>query len=185
MGYIKKVDEDLLKRIEEFHGALVPGLIMGAYMVELAYEKLGEAEFVDAAVESKKCIADAVQLMTSCTLGNGWLKVYDWGIFAVTLYDKKTKKGVRVYLDIDKLPADSIIRKWYFRDIGKDSHEEVGKEVLKLKTSIFSSEPVRVEIPKKTHAKILYCTQCNQPFPSTGSDKCASCDTGSTYYTRL
>ncbi|MFH0926617.1 MAG: FmdE family protein [bacterium] len=182
MGYIKTVDEDLLKKLEEFHGALVPGLIIGAYMVEFAYEKLGDVQFIDAVVESKKCIADAVQLMTSCTLGNGWLKLYDFGIFAITLYNKKTKKGVRVYLDVDKIPNESIIKKWFFMEVKKDSHKEVNKELLQQKKAIFSFEYVQVDIPKKAHAKILRCKECNYPFPSFGLDKCKSCNEGITYY---
>ena len=185
MSYIKKVDDDLLKKLEYFHGALVPGLIIGAYMVELAYEKLGDSEMVDAVVESKKCIADAVQLMTSCTLGNGWLKLYDWGIFAITLYDKKSKKGVRVYLDPAKMPKESLTYKWFFREIGRDSHDEVSKEVLKLKTSILSYEYVEVEIKKKKSAKIVTCAKCGYPFPSDGGNECQSCSEGITYYKKV
>ena len=185
MSYIKKVDNDLLKKLENFHGALVPGLIIGAYMVELAYEKLGDVDMADAVVESKKCIADAVQLMTSCTLGNGWLKVFDWGIFAITLYDKKTKKGIRVYLDHAKLPDNSITYKWFFREIGRESHEEVNKEVLKLKKSILSYEDVEVEIEKKKSAKIITCAKCGYPFPSDGSNLCISCQEGIKYYKKV
>lgn len=185
MNYIKKVDNTLLKNLERFHGALVPGLIIGAYMVELAYEKLGDADMVDAVVESKKCISDAVQLMTSCTLGNGWLRVYDWGIFAITLYDKKSKQGIRVYLDPAKLPVGSITYKWFFREIGRESHEEVNKEVLKLKKSILSYEYVEVEIEKKKSAKIINCAKCGYPFPSNGSNLCISCKEGITYYKKV
>ncbi|MEW5805086.1 MAG: FmdE family protein [bacterium] len=182
MDYIRKVDSTLISKLEKFHGALVPGLIIGAYMVELAYEKLGDAQMIDAVVESKKCIADAVQLMTTCTLGNGWLKVYDWGIFAITLYDKKSKRGVRVYLDMGKIPKESITYKWFFREIGKGSHEEVNQELLAFKKSIFSYDYVQVEIKKKERASIRLCAQCGSPFPSEGSDECMSCREGSTYY---
>ena len=185
MSYIKKVDDDILSNLERFHGALVPGLIIGAYMVELAYEKLGDVEMVDAVVETKKCIADAVQLMTSCTLGNGWLKVYNWGIFAITLYDKKSKKGVRVYLDTKKIPKISMIHKWFFREIGKNLHNEVNKEIFKLKKSILSYEYVNVVIEKKKSARIIVCSKCGQPFPSEGSKKCLSCMERVIYYKKV
>jgi formylmethanofuran dehydrogenase subunit E len=182
MRHIKKVDDDVLSRLGEFYGTLVPGLIIGAYMVELAYEKLGDVELVDAAAESRKCIADSVQLMTPCTLGNGWLKVYDWGIFAITLYDKKNKRGVRAYFDTKKLPEDSITYKWFFRKVGKSSHDEVVEELLKLKTSILSYEYVDVDIKKEKSGEIKPCKKCGYPFPSNGDDECQSCMTGATYY---
>jgi formylmethanofuran dehydrogenase subunit E len=182
MSYIKKVDEDLIERLTEFHGALVPGLVIGAYMVELAYEELGAAEFIDAVSESKKCIADSVQLMTKCTLGNGWLKVFDWGIFAITLYDKKTKRGVRVYLDVDKIPKESITYKWFFRIVGKSSHDEVVKELFELKKSVLSYEHVVVDIKKKKRAEIKHCAKCGYPFPSNGGDECIACSKEETYY---
>ncbi|MEW6378892.1 MAG: formylmethanofuran dehydrogenase subunit E family protein [bacterium] len=186
MDYIRKVDSELMAKLEKFHGALVPGLLIGAYMVELAYEKLSDdARMIDAVVESKKCIADAVQVMTSCTLGNGWLKVYDWGIFAITLYDKKSKKGVRVYLDVKKLPKESITYKWFFREVDKDSHEEVNKELLVFKKEIFSHEYVQVEIKKKERARVSLCARCGYPFLSEGSNECISCREGSTYYLKV
>jgi len=185
MGYIRKVDDELISKLEKFHGALVPGLVIGAYMVELAYEKLGDAQMIDAVVESRKCIADSVQLMTSCTLGNGWLKVYDWGIFAITLYDKKSKKGVRVYLDINKIPKESITYKWFFREVDKESHEEVNRELLILKKSIFSYEYVQVGIKKKERPSVILCTKCGYPFLSDGSNECMSCREGATYYTKV
>lgn len=185
MDYIRKVDNELISRLEKFHGALVPGLIIGAYMVELAYEMLGDAEMVDAVVESKKCIADAVQLMTTCTLGNGWLKIYDWGVFAITLYDKRSKKGVRVYLDVSKLSKESITYKWFFREVGHDSHEEVNKELLTLKKSIYSYEYVQVGIKKKERASVSICAKCGYPFLSEGSNECISCREGASYYTKI
>ena len=182
MAYIKKVDEALLTRLEEFHGMLVPGLLIGAYMVEMAYENIGDAEFVDAVAESRKCIVDAVQLMTSCTVGNGWLKVYDWGVFAITLYDKRAKKGVRVYLDTDKIPKESLTYKWFFREIGKSSHPDVVKELLEFKKSVLSFEVVNVNIKKPKRGEIKVCTKCSAPFPSLGEDECKSCSSNDKYY---
>ncbi len=181
MPRIKKVNEDILKKLEAFHGALVPGLIIGAYMVELAYDMLGDADLVDAAVESKKCIADSVQIMTGCTLGNGWLTVYDWGIFAITLFDKRGKDGVRVHLDTKKMPKESLTYKWFFRKVGKGSHDEVNKELLVFKKSILTYEFVKVNIKKEKSAKIMTCVKCAYPFPYDGSAECKSCRQGSYY----
>ncbi len=185
MEYIKKVDDALIKKLEEFHGALVPGLIIGAYMVELAYERLDAAEFVDAVVESRKCIADSVQLMTKCTVGNGWLKVYDWGIFAITLYDKRRKDGIRVCLDESKIPKDTITYEWFFRKVGKHSHPEVNKELLELKKTILSYEPVTVNIVRQKSPPIQCCEVCGTPFPSDGKNICPACRADKYYTIKL
>ena len=57
----------------------------------------------DAICETRNCLPDAVQLLTPCTIGNGWLKVVNVGRFALTLYDKYQGEGVRVYLDPAKV----------------------------------------------------------------------------------
>ena len=70
----------------EFHSYLSPGLVVGIFMVDLAKEILGPCDLIDAVVETKACVPDAIQLMTHCTYGNGWMVVKDWGKMALTLY---------------------------------------------------------------------------------------------------
>jgi formylmethanofuran dehydrogenase subunit E len=79
----------------EFHGWLSPGLVIGIFMVDLAKEVLGPRELIDAVVETKACVPDAIQLMTHCTYGNGWMVVKDWGKMALTLFDKKKRPPPR------------------------------------------------------------------------------------------
>ena len=54
-------------------------------------------------VETKKCLPDAVQLLTLCSTGNGWMRVTNLGRYAVSLYDKYTFKGWRAAVDLKKL----------------------------------------------------------------------------------
>ena len=73
----------------KFHGWLrSPGFVLGVIMVDLAEKLLGPRNLIDAVVETKACLPDAIQLMTSCSYGNGWMRVKDWGKLALTLYDK-------------------------------------------------------------------------------------------------
>ncbi len=44
-------------------------------MVDLALKNLPKGEFFDALCETPACLPDAVQLLTPCTVSNGWLKV--------------------------------------------------------------------------------------------------------------
>lgn len=95
--------EEYLHLVKSFHGHLAPGLIIGGFMVDLAMKNLPEGEFFDAVCETPVCLPDAVQVLTPCTIGNGWLSIVHFGRFAVTLYEKYTGAGVRVYLDTEKL----------------------------------------------------------------------------------
>jgi len=94
-----------LEEIARFHGAPAPGVVIGAVMVDWARELIGPEVEADAIAETERCLPDAVQLFTPCTLGNGWLRVLDWDRFALTLYDRFDRMGVRVWLDAGKTSA--------------------------------------------------------------------------------
>ncbi|MGD0277575.1 MAG: formylmethanofuran dehydrogenase subunit E family protein, partial [Syntrophales bacterium] len=91
--------EEYIRLVKSFHGNLAPGLVIGGFIVDLALKNLPDGEFFDALCETSVCLPDAVQLLTPCTIGNGWLRVFDFGRFAVTLYEKYNGQGIRVYLD--------------------------------------------------------------------------------------
>ncbi len=50
-------------------------------MVDLALRKLGPTPHLNMVAETIVCLPDAVQLLTSCTMGNGFLQVLDWSPF--------------------------------------------------------------------------------------------------------
>jgi len=97
--------EEFLDKAAAFHGNPAPGLIIGGYMVERAKSLLPDGTLFEALVETPKCLPDAVQLLSLCSTGNGWMRVLNLGRYAVTLYDKYTGQGVRVHLDLAKLEA--------------------------------------------------------------------------------
>ena len=84
--------EEYLHLVKSFHGNLAPGLLIGGFMVDLAMKHLPEGEFFDAVCETPVCLPDAVQILTPCTIGNGWLSIVPFGKFAVTLYEKYTRQ---------------------------------------------------------------------------------------------
>ncbi len=114
--------EEYLHLVKSFHGHLAPGLIVGGFMVDLAMKHLPEGEFFDAVCETPVCLPDAVQILTPCTIGNGWLSIVPFGKFAVTLYEKYSGKGVRVYLRTEKLDAWPEVRDSYLKK--KKKHEQ-------------------------------------------------------------
>jgi formylmethanofuran dehydrogenase subunit E len=107
--------EEFVERVHVFHGFAAPGVLIGGFMVDLAYQHLPQEGLFDAISETPKCLPDAVQLLTPCTVGNGWLTVINLGRYAITLYDKSNGQGVRVFLDPAKIEAWSEIKGWFFK----------------------------------------------------------------------
>ena len=119
LTYENKMDsyslDDYIRIVKEFHGSLAPGLLIGGFMVDLALKNLPKGEFFDAISETKTCLPDAVQILTPCTVGNSWLKVLDFSRFAISLYDKSTGEGIRVYIDPSKIEKWPEIKNWFYK----------------------------------------------------------------------
>ena len=107
--------EEFSTLVETFHGSAAPGVLVGGVMVQKAQSHLPEGILFDALTETRACLPDAVQLLTPCTTGNGWLKVLDLGRFALTLFDKYQGDGIRVYLDPAKVRDFPEIASWYLK----------------------------------------------------------------------
>jgi formylmethanofuran dehydrogenase subunit E len=101
--------------VRQFHGNEAPGVIIGGIMVDRAVRSLPDNILYDAVCETNTCLPDAVQILTPCTIGNGWLKIAYTGRFAMTLYDKQSGEGVRVFLDAKKVEAWPEIKTWYYK----------------------------------------------------------------------
>jgi formylmethanofuran dehydrogenase subunit E len=105
--------EEFLQLVKSFHGHAAPGVVIGGIMVEAARRQLPAEVLFDALCETRNCLPDAIQLLTPCTIGNGWLKVVNLDRFALTLYDKYQGEGVRVFLDPAKVAGWPEINTWY------------------------------------------------------------------------
>ncbi|PKN17461.1 MAG: tRNA CCA-pyrophosphorylase [Deltaproteobacteria bacterium HGW-Deltaproteobacteria-6] len=178
--------EEYLSLVKSFHGHLAPGLLIGGFMVDLAMKNLPEGEFFDALCETPVCLPDSIQILTPCTVGNGWLSIVNFGKFAVTLYEKYTGKGVRVYLDMEKLNAWPEIRDWYLKK--KKKHEQNSDALLaQIKEAghgLLSIQHVQVEAEKVRRKKLGpagVCPVCGEAYPIKDGDQCRNCQ-GDTPY---
>ena len=131
--------DEFLQLVKSFHGYAAPGVVIGGIMVEVARRQLPAEVLFDAICETRNCLPDAIQLLTPCTIGNGWLKVVNVGRFALTLYDKYEGEGVRVFLDPAKTADWPEINAWYLKlkpkkdqdsDRLLDEIREAGPEIL-------------------------------------------------------
>lgn len=177
--------EDFLDAIEKFHGWKAPGLVIGGFMVDWAQELIGPGIEADAIVETRHCLPDAIQLFTPCTFGNGWMKVLDWDKFALSLYDKKTLDGVRIWLDLEKTGSYPNIYNWYMRLVPKKSLplEVLLGDILAAGRAILSGSPVRITQMhgKQKKGEIAVCSGCGEAYPTKQGAQCYSCQ-GKGYY---
>ncbi len=174
--------EAFLEEVKSFHGSIAPGIIAGGIMVDIAQKNLPEGEFFDVICETAKCLPDAVQLLTPCTIGNGWLRIVNTSRYAMTFYNKYTGDGIRVYLDAEKLEKWPELRSWFLRE--KPKHEQdldlIIKQFHDAGATIFSTQRVRVspeflEGTKKKHETIAICPSCNEAYNSSLGDVCPAC----------
>jgi formylmethanofuran dehydrogenase subunit E len=107
------------KKIEEFHGHICVGIAMGTKSALAAMRLLGfnpyEKKNKDLIVyvETARCMTDAVQGVTGCTLGKRSLKYVDYGRFAATFIKLSTGEAYRVTTtkDFDKnLSVDEVLK---------------------------------------------------------------------------
>jgi formylmethanofuran dehydrogenase subunit E len=191
LTYDNKMDsyslEEYITIVKEFHGSLAPGLLIGGFMVDLALNNLPEGEFFDALSETKTCLPDAIQLLTPCTIGNGWLKVMDFSRFAICLYEKSSGDGIRVYVDSSKLEQWPEIKSWFYKLKSKkeqnyqlliDQIREAGAGLcsikkIKLKPELFAGHP--------HGSRIANCPSCGEAFKIKNGPLCPACSGGNPY----
>jgi len=170
---------DFVIRMEEFHGFRSPGILVGALMIEKALEELGATPYLNVVTETIVCLPDAVQLLTPCTIGNGFLQVLDWGKFALTAYDRKTLAGVRARLNENALYNYPQIRSWYERSNtkAKPLFEKLATEILKAGSNLVAHQPVRLHHALKSlhHVPTGSCPDCGESYPLHHGPTCPSC----------
>jgi len=173
--------------IVDFHGSLAPGLLIGCAMIELATVHLPPGELFDVICETDKCLPDAVQLLTPCTTGNGWLKVLAAGRFALTFYEKRTGEAVRVYLDRRKLDEWPEIRSWFLKSKPKceQDKERLLADIRRAGTSVLSIQRGRVDTGTFARRKgdgIVVCPTCDEAYPAAHGRTCRICSGELAYF---
>jgi formylmethanofuran dehydrogenase subunit E len=170
----------LLERVRTFHGYAAPGVVLGCFMVEAAKSALPEGVLYDALVETGWCLPDAVQMLTPCTIGNGWLKVRNFGVYAVSLFNKHTGEGVRVRLDPARLESYPHIRAWLMKEKPKREQNTPAllEEIRLAGASVCSCTPIQVRpehLEKRSKGAIALCPLCGDAYPAAHGKLCRPC----------
>ena len=178
--------EDYMHLVKSFHGNIAPGLIIGGFMVDLAMKELPGDILFDAISETQTCLPDAIQLLTPCTIGNGWLKVMDFGRYALCLYDKYQGNGVRVFMDTEKLKGWPEINTWFFKLKPKKEQDPIilRDRIIDAGPDILTIQHVTVDdvfLGKKGKGAIATCPSCGEAYPAKDGVTCLACQGNSPY----
>lgn len=190
------MDNKIISIAIDLHGHLAPGIALGLRMSELALSRLntkkGDKHLIGIS-ETARCLADAMQAATGCTLGHGNALVEDYGKLALTIVDVRTKKGVRVALKEDANTHSSLMNKWMMR-LGKlnhDEEEELAMKLLDMDEKFLLVQDVEINRNQSFEkSEIVTCKECGGFIPESlakrmGNDiYCKTCK-GSAYYKLL
>jgi len=172
--------------VQSFHGYAAPGVLIGGMMIELAQRNLPKGEFFDVICETPKCLPDAIQLLTPCTVGNGWMRILNLGRYALTMYEKFEGSGIRVFLDPVKLEPWSEIQKWFFKLAPKKEQDSdlLREQIREAGFDICTCHPVTIRpnfLKLKSRGKIVTCPNCGEAYPAADGDICRACQGESPY----
>jgi formylmethanofuran dehydrogenase subunit E len=172
--------EEYLKELERFHGKKAPGGVLALHMVALARELLPEGILMDVICETRKCLADAIQLLTPCTVGNHWMKIVDTGRFAAVFYDKQTGEGIRISLGMERLKEYPAVNEWFLKLVPKKDQDldAILEGINRAGAALFDSSPVMVD-PKvlQVRPKVppVICPVCGEAYPPYHGPVCRGC----------
>ncbi len=172
--------DELVSIVTSFHGYAAPGVLMGGFMVHMALKSLPEGGLYDAVSETTHCLPDAIQLLTPCTIGNGWLRVLDLGRYALCLYDKTNGNGVRIHVDSEKTAAFPVIHEWFHKVKPKREQDTVRllDEIRDAATQIFTLRQVTVRdflLERRGKGAIAVCRICGEAYPVDHGRICRVC----------
>ncbi len=102
--------EEFIKSSLSFMGNFAPGLLIGGFMVDIAIETWNNMSSLMRFGESPACLPDAIQMLTPLYGRKRMAENSRTGRFAISFYEKKTGKGVRVYLDANRLEPYAEIK---------------------------------------------------------------------------
>ena len=165
------VDKEIVELAVKLHGHLAPGIALGLRMSEITMERLGVERGNKRLVgisETARCLADAMQAATGCTMGHGNAFVEDYGKLALTIASTETGSGIRASLKNNAYELSELMEKWMMRQ-GKLTHpeeDELGAELLVLDEKYLNIQEVKVNRDQDFESsKIVECIQCGDLIP--------------------
>lgn len=147
------MNQELWDRCVEFHGHECPGLAIGFRASEIARDKMdvkfSRDEEIVCITENNACGVDAVQFITSCTIGKGNLIFKDTGKMAFTFISRIRGEGFRIMLK----PINSEMER-------KDKQDYILQGPV---NELFKIEEIDIELPEKARIfTTIICDSCGE-----------------------
>lgn len=113
-------------------------------------------------------------------MGNGWLTVINLGRYALSLFDKSTGKGVRVFIEPARLDNWPEIRTWFFKLKPKKDQDELLllDRIGEAAGSICGVRHVEVagRFRQRRHrGAFAVCPGCGESYPADDGATCLGC----------
>jgi formylmethanofuran dehydrogenase subunit E len=178
--------DEFINLAESFHGYAAPGVIIGGVMVDLAMQRMPKGILYDALSETTYCLPDAIQILTPCTTGNGWMKVLNLGRYAVSLYDKYTGEGIRVFIDSLRIQKYPELYAWFYKTRPKKEQDSrlILHQIREAGPEYCQVEAIQVQpafLKKRHKDKIATCPLCREAYPENHGLICRACQGQSPY----
>ncbi len=175
-----------VEMVRRFHSYPAPGVLIGGIMVDELMRRMPEGVLYDAIAETSWCLPDAIQMLTPCTIGNGWLRVVNFGVYGLSLFDKRTGQGFRAVIDPETLKDRPCLRDWLLKLKPKKDQDSPGlrREIETMGRSALRVEPVAVrgdQLVKRSKGAITLCPICGDAYPAVFGAVCRACQGESPY----
>ena len=190
--------EEQLAKAAEFHGHICGGIVIGTKLAMYGLELLGmelnqrhknligmelnkKNKNLIVFLEIDRCMSDAVQSVTGCSMGKRTLKQLYYGKFAATFYNQDTGEALRITdADANKKFKDEETKEEMIARFRRTPPEELFK-VDKVKIELSPGD-----MPGKPYTT-AFCSVCGEKVSDGrhvlrgGKPVCRSCAEGSYY----
>ncbi len=184
------IDEDFFGFY--IRGKFAPGIVIANRMIKLILENMKkdnlDTKKIKAISETDFCAPDSITAYLKLTIGNRYLIVKNWGIFALSIFELKTGIGYRASMPIKNIENYPEIYRWFMRKVSKqertdkDARWQMGvrvlKEFLPNYEKILKIEKIKVTdetlIGKAPIKNTIICDNCNETFVGEGT-LCPKC----------
>jgi hypothetical protein len=118
--------------------------------------------------------------------GQRLARIFNLGLYAVSLFDKHTGQGVRVAVETDRLHPYPSIREWLFKLKPKKEQDSdrLREEIRTAGSSICSVREIALRpefMGGRGKGAIAACPSCGQAYPARDGSVCRSCRGESPY----
>lgn len=197
MSLIIENFDNLLNESIRTHGHLCPGQVLGVRMsilglrmIDIEDPKGKDRKSIIVFVETDRCMTDAVQSVTGCSLGHRTLKFFDYGKVAATFFNISRNVAVRIVAREDAKQN----AKDYFPEIADKYKAQIEAYKVMPDDELFDVMEVSINIkaedlPGKPLSRVQ-CSRCKEYIQDSrevvapDAVLCKPCAEGS-YYTLL